>query len=127
MKIAIPLFEARVSPRFEYAPETLIVTVEENRGQGKTETYVLNADPFEKVKFFKAAEVSVVICGGISKGVENYLLKNAIQVIAWVTGEAQVALDLFLKGRLEYGAMLCPGRRGRWRFCCQGRGPRGSR
>jgi hypothetical protein len=61
-----------------------------------------------------------VICGGISIEVQDSLMKNDIRIISWVTGEAYKALNLFLKGELVSGAMLCPGMKmRRWRFCCQ--------
>ncbi len=121
MKIAIPLFETRVSPRFEYADKTLIVTVEESIVKDSLEAPLFNMDPLERIVFFKESGVSVIICGGVSRVLENTLKESRIDVIPWVTGEAQDALKLFLKHRLEPGTMICRGRRGRWRFCCHSR------
>lgn len=122
MKIAIPLFENRISPRLDCARKVLLVDVaEKDRRVVFSEERVLPSDGMgENSDFYGVNDIAVVICGGISVELEDFLLKNGIRVISWVTGEAQKALDFFLQGKLVSGAMLCPGMRmRRWRFCRQ--------
>ena len=124
MKIAIPLFETRISPRFDCAPKALLVTVDiEGKKIIETREIILkNNGISETINDLKSSGVSTVICGGVSQQVHNMLIANGIKVIPWVTGDAQEALQLFFQGRLGPGAMLCPGvRTRRWRFCQQGR------
>ena len=123
MRIAIPLFEKRISPRFDYAPSVLLVSVA-NGGRiiERQEIPFQSHNYIERINQLKFSGVEVVICGGISNEMLNMLKGNNIEAIPWVTGDAQEALQLFLQGRLGPGAMLCPGgRTRRWRFCQQGR------
>ena len=122
MKIAMPVFGNRISPRLDCAKKILLVNVEEaERKVLYSEEKVFQTDGFnESADFFGLNEIDTVICGGISIEMQDALMKNDTRIISWVTGEAYKALDLFLKGELVSGAMLCPGiRMRRWRFCCQ--------
>lgn len=122
MIIAIPIFGNRISPRLDCAEKVLLVEVEEmERKVLSSEEKVFQvAGVNESTDFFVSNKIDTLICGGISIEVQNSLMKNDIRIISWVTGESDKALDLFLKGELVSGAMLCPGMRmRRWRFCCQ--------
>ena len=122
MKIAIPLFENRISPRLDCAKKILLVKVEEKNKKviSSRETEIQTGDSSENIEFYVSNEIDTMICGGISIGMQDMLAKHNIRIISWVTGEAQKALDLFLNDKLVSGAMLCPGMRlRRWRFCCQ--------
>ena len=122
MKIAIPIFETRISPRFDHAPSVLLVTTAFNSEKilETCEIPFQKCDYIERINQLKFSGVEVVICGGISNEMLDMLKGNNIETIPWVTGDAHEALKLFLQGRLVSGAMLCHGRRiRRWRFCQQ--------
>lgn len=122
MKIAIPLFGTRISPRFDCAPGLLLITTD-SKGKDiieKNEIIFINNNYIERINQLKSSGVDVVICGGISNDMLELLKGQNIKVIPWVTGESQDALSLFLQRRLVPGTILCPGRRmKRWRFCQQ--------
>ena len=119
--IALSLFNARISPRFDHAPSVLIVSVSADGTVGEQhEFFCRDCSALERINQLTALDVDIIICGGISKEVELMLNGNNIKVIPWVTGNAIAALDLFLRGRLRPGTMVCPGKKpGRWRFCSQ--------
>jgi predicted Fe-Mo cluster-binding NifX family protein len=122
MKIAIPLFENRISPRLDCAKKFLLLKVEEKDKKviSSKETEIKTSDTGENIEFYVSNEIDVVICGGISIEMQAFLVKHEVRVISWVTGEAHKALDLFIESKLVSGAMLCPGMKLRkWRFCCQ--------
>ena len=122
MKIAIPIFKNRISPRLDCARKVLLVEIKEGKKKIlSSEEKAFHAEGVnEGVDFFVLNEIDTVICGGISIEMQDCLAKNDIRFVSWVTGEAYKALELFIKGELVSGAMLCPGMRmRRWRFCCQ--------
>jgi len=121
LKVAIPLFENRISPRLDCAKRVLLVDIVEKDRQvvSSEEKTLSSAGMGENSDFYRINKIDVVICGGISTEMESFLSKRDVRVISWVTGEAQKALNFFLQGKLVSGAMLCPGMRmRRWRFCC---------
>jgi len=129
MKIAIPLFNKRISPHFDYAPALLLVFVERGEIMQSHELALEQHTAAERVAYLKTFGVDTLICGGISRELQHLISAQNITVIPWVTGDAQEALQLFLRGRLESGTMLCPGKRQRWHFCTRqgNRGNRGNR
>ena len=122
MKIAIPIFGTRISPRLDCAKKILLIKIEEKDRKVLSfeEKEFQTVEAGENIEFYLSNEIEVVICGAISIEMQAFLVKHEIRVISWVTGEAQKALDLFIEGKLASGTMLCPGMKLRkWRFCCQ--------
>jgi predicted Fe-Mo cluster-binding NifX family protein len=117
MKIAIPLFEKRISPHFDYAPTLLLVLVDRREIVHSHELVLEQNNPAERVAYLKNFGVDTLICGGISNEMQHLIAAQNITVIPWVTGEAREALQLFLQGRLDPGTILCPGKKRRWHFC----------
>jgi len=117
MRIAIPLFGTRVSPRFDCATELLVIDEEGGRVVQRERAEIGHFRPFERVGRLAALGVGVLICGGVSGFVVHQLMATGIHVYAWVTGEAEHALSCYLSGRLESGVMTGPGGPcGRWRL-----------
>jgi len=131
MKIAIPLFGTRISPRFDHAPAAMLITADpDNKESLDIHKISLQQDLsyLDRINQLKASGVDVVICGGISNDMLELLKSRQIEVIPWVTGEAKQALRIFIQGKLIPGAILCPGRRMRqWGFCAQQKRRRGQK
>lgn len=122
MKIAIPLFGSRVSPRFEFSPEIWIVTVENGEVVGREKLPVSHLTLGQRMDQLALSGVHKVICGGIDGFCMNQLASRGIEVIGNVIGEAETAFDLYMKGRLRAG-FFCDRRR--TRSCVRRRGPGG--
>ncbi len=52
--------------------------------------------------FLTECEVDVLICGGIGGGAQNALAEAGIQLFGGVTGDADAAVEAFLKNELAY-------------------------
>jgi len=117
MKIAIPVFKTRVSPNFDHAQTALLIGIDKGSVATMNELSLGPVEPQMRATQIKNLGVDVVICGGVSNFLQNLLQEQNIRVIPWITGEAQKALELFMRGSLEPGTMVCQGRRKRWRFC----------
>jgi len=118
MKIAIPIFGPRVSPRFDHAPSLLLFTVEKGAVVERREVALPPLEPWQRVEQLREWDVQTLICGGIDGTSARTLTTHRIQVIPWVSGDVERALEFFLKGRLDPGLALCPGckrKQHRWR------------
>jgi len=117
MKIAIPLFEKRISPYFDYAPAVLIARIENGAVVERLEAPLVGHDARQRIEYVKNCDIDLLICGGITNQAHAQIETAGIKIIPWVSGEAEKALELYLKGRLVAGAILCGRRRSRWCFC----------
>jgi len=118
MRIAIPLFDGRVAPRFDCAQRLLVIDGgQDDAPSGHTES-PLAGPPHERIRALVELGADVLICGGIDCLSASLLARYPIRVFSWVTGEADDALAAFLAGALESGAIMGAGGRccGRWRF-----------
>ncbi len=113
MKIAIPLFGERISPRFDFSPEIMIITVENREVVHHERFPIASLNLPQRLEQLTSRGVNQVICGGIDDFSLNQLGTRGIHVVHDVMGEAGVAFSLFMKGRLRPG------------HCCDGRGRRG--
>jgi predicted Fe-Mo cluster-binding NifX family protein len=119
MKIAIPLFRNRISPRFDFSPEIWIITVENGEVVHQEKLPMAHLNLQQRLDHLVSNGVNQVICGGIDGFCLNRLGCRGIDVLQNVVGEAKIAFDLFLKGRLRPG-FFCDKRRRR--LCMQRRG-----
>ncbi|NQT39812.1 MAG: NifB/NifX family molybdenum-iron cluster-binding protein [Planctomycetes bacterium] len=115
MKIAIPTFEGRVSPRFDCARAVLVVTIDEDKPSGRQEFRTSNWVPHERVKKLLELGVDTVICGGIDRWSATSLQSAGVTVYGWVTGEIEDALSALLCGELDAEAAM----EGRGRCGCR--------
>lgn len=136
MKVAIPLFGSRVSPRFDCAGVLWLAEVSGTRvvpGQHVVDGVV---NPLQRVARLRELGVNAVVCGAITGFLLRHLNANGIAVYPWVAGEAHEALAALARGELKPAASAVPRvgatgaqargvRRGRGRR--PGRGPRWSR
>ena len=122
-KIAIPIFNERVSPRFDCAQSFLLVETEDRRILESEELQTVQLSTMERVGKLSDLRVDALICGGIDEASARGLVHNGIRIYSWVTGLARDALISFLNGDLESATMVGSGghRQGRWRL--RGKGP----
>ena len=122
-KIAIPLFNERISPRFDCAQSFLLVETEDRGIVESEEVQIGLLSTMDKVGKLSDLRVDTFICGGIDEVSARRLVHKGIRIYAWITGMARDALISFLNGELESGIMVGAGghRQGRWRF--KGKGP----
>ena len=118
MKIAIPLFNERVSPRFDCARSFLLAVAENGRAVKREEIPAALWSPLERVERLRELGVDTLICGGIDEASSRRLILHDIKLYSWVTGLAEEALQSLLKGGLKSCAMVGPGGRcfGMWKF-----------
>lgn len=117
MKIAIPIFGNRISPRFDFSPELWIIEIERGEfiSQERISTSKLNLT--QRLDQITSNGVDKVICGGIDGFSLRQLGNKGVDVVHDVMGEVEVALNLLMKGRLRSG-LCCERRRGRGIYGC---------
>jgi predicted Fe-Mo cluster-binding NifX family protein len=109
MRVAIPVFGARVSPRFDCAPSLLLFTVENGKVLERGEVLLTHWDVGQRLERLRELDIQALICGGIDGHSAQVLKAHQIQVTAWVAGEAEEAMKSFIRGDLKSGLFPYPG------------------
>ena len=119
MKIAIPVFHTKISPRFDSTQGFILLQIENSNVIKREKLPTKNWPPSAKIKQLVDLEVDTLICGGIDLESMQQLNFKGIKIYSWITGEIEDAVTRFLNQGMESGIILGPhGRRkGRWRFC----------
>ena len=97
MKIAIPMFTTRVSPRFDFASKLLIAVIADGKVIERQEFSLINLNPIRRNSLLCELGVTVLICGGISTFAQRLAVGNGIDVIPMVQGEIEEVLNLFMR------------------------------
>ena len=109
MKVALTVWENRVSPLFDSASELLIADID---GRGINKKYF---EPFEcESAFSRAARldklgVNVLICGGISDFYASLVEAHRIQIVPFATGTVDEVLKAYMSGNIYRKDYRMPG------------------
>lgn len=108
MKVAIPLFGNRISPRFDFSPEMRVILFEKGEIVSQEHLSMAHLSLSQRLDYLISSGVNQIICGGIDTFCLDQLTGKGIQVLPNIVGEAETALGLFLKGRLRPGRCCDP-------------------
>jgi predicted Fe-Mo cluster-binding NifX family protein len=127
MRLAIPEFNGRVSPVFDFCRRLVVIEVEKD---GPLEQYKVDwsfPDACNRADRLEELKIDALLCGGISSELAGDVARKGIRVFPWISGRIQEVLDAFLTNRLPDPRLTmpgCPGRQGARRGPCRGRGAR---
>lgn len=124
MKIAIPIWNDRVSPVMDTACQLLIVDKENGKEVSRSVIDIPQLHMVQRAGFVSRLGVDVLICGAISHQLETFLTISGIEIIPWVRGGFDRVLEAHQRGDLLDQSFLLPGcrRGGRRRRMGHGRG-----
>jgi predicted Fe-Mo cluster-binding NifX family protein len=118
-KVAIPIWDKRVSPVLDTAICLLVVELD-NKTEHKRETYNLpRSHIYHRVQYIANLHVDTMLCGALSRPLLRLLIESGIRVYPWITGHVQEVLEAYINGSLTNEKFALPGcqhhRRGRGR------------
>jgi len=127
MNLLIPVWSDRVSPVLDEARSILIIKAENGKDCGRQEIQLPQSSPTGKAKQISDLGVDFLICGAVSRILEQSLRSLGIDVISGICGEVEEVVKAFFEQQLDRRELLMPG-------CCAHRrrghnrhGRRGSR
>lgn len=101
VKVAIPIFGDRISPRFDCARQILVLELRGKEIFGRQEISKEGWLPYSEAAAMKELGINTVICGGIRHWDLFSLKGQGIRVIPHVFGEIDNVINLFLAGKLK--------------------------
>ncbi len=106
MRIAVPTWTGRVSPVFDVAGRLLVIDVVGREAAFQEEYPLIGSDP---VHALSELRVDVLLCGALSRDLEERLLASGVEVVAEVRGQVQDVVRAYLGGNLMQPRFSMPG------------------
>jgi len=100
MRVAIPTFGSRISPRFDCAGNLLIVEIADGSVSGRTQQPLAEVPGWRRVHLLVSLETNVVLTGGIRRCDYFALLNSGMEVYAGLVGDIEENLRRYLSGNL---------------------------
>lgn len=101
MKVAIPSFGARVSPRFDCAQSFLLVMLHQGAPSEREQLSAADWTPYDRINKMVELGVDTVVCGGIDCWSAESLESAGITLYAHAAGEIEDVLPALLRGELH--------------------------
>ena len=117
MRIAFSHWESRIAPVFDVATNLYLLNTDSSSEPTFTEAAIPTDDPYEKVKALTEFSVDVLVCGAISRSLQNMIEAAGIEIYSFVAGDLQQVIAAWRKNRLQEPNFSMPGCYGRGRRC----------
>ena len=109
MRIALPVWENKISPVFDTALKLLVVELKDMREESRFLYHIDESELSQKCQRIKKLELDTLICGAISQVFLQMLLASGLDVIQEISGPAEDVLEAYLKGNIFQPRFLMPG------------------
>jgi len=109
MKVALPVWQGRVSSVFDFAHELLVIEFEKGREKGRQEIVLVEQSGPDRAATLKQLGVGVLICGAISRPLAEMINGLGIQVLPFVSGSTEQIVNAYKTGQLSQPQYTLPG------------------
>lgn len=116
MKAAFAIWEDRIAPVFDVARHLRVVEAAAGKVVLESEAAFSNDQPLHKALLLTELGIRTLVCGAISRPMQDMLVAYGIEVVPFISGEVDEVLQAWLAKELNQDRYAMPG-------CC-GRGRR---
>lgn len=124
-KAAFPVWDGRIAPLFDTARDLHVVEAKAGRVVSTSEEQLPAGPPGRKAARLSELGVGTLVCGAISRPMQDVVASFGIRVDSFVSGERDEVIRAWLGGGLARPAFAMPGCGGRQRARIRGRFGRG--
>jgi len=111
-RIAIPIFQARISPVLDACNRLMIVDIGQGKEIQRTEVSLVKMSRRERMEAISRWQVDKIICAGVSELMCSYIAGQGVRLISGIAGEPDKIIDAYIHNRLDQECFLMPGRKG---------------
>jgi predicted Fe-Mo cluster-binding NifX family protein len=120
MKIAVTIWNNRVSPVFDVAGKVLLFNTADKNICSERQLLLPDTCVAAKVLSLTGAGTDILVCGAISRDAHQFALNAGIKVYPFIAGDVMEVLQACLTDRLIEGGFEMPGCA--CRMACSGKG-----
>jgi predicted Fe-Mo cluster-binding NifX family protein len=109
MRVAVPIFNGRVSPVFDWALKLLVVNRDGHGEKSRRVVALEGLAASRRPARLQELAVVALLCGGISVRTAEMVESQGVRVIAGLAGDAEAVLSAFFAGALPSPEFAMPG------------------
>jgi len=109
MRVAIPVWNGRVSPVFDAANTIVLLDFEDGQEKARTEVQLPTRPLVLRFKLLVERHVDVLVCGAISQMLAEMCAAAGTSVVSWVAGPIEDVIRAFVSGALPSPSYTMPG------------------
>ena len=108
MRIALSIWEDKISPVLDTAAKLLIVD-NDNHRESRFEAHLLEKDISQRCAFIRSLGIDVLICGAVSRHLIKMLTASGIEIVSGISGHIEDVLQAYYQGGVTQSEFLMPG------------------
>ncbi len=120
MKVALAIWNGRISPVFDVARQLLLLEIVDGKVIDRREEVLPGTELQAQARRLTALAPQALICGAISRPLAALLAAAPIKVVPFTAGTVEDVLAAWLAGKLPQPALCMPGCGCRRRQRCPG-------
>ncbi len=109
MKVAITVWNDRISPVFDVARNLLVLDIEKGSITGKRREIFIGDQSSHKASLLAGLKIQTLICGAISQPLAGLIGTYGIKTISFISGDVEDVLAAYLAGKLSHSKFTMPG------------------
>jgi predicted Fe-Mo cluster-binding NifX family protein len=109
-RIAIPVFESRVSPVLDSCRRMVIIDIDGDYEVGRQDVIFEKVSSSERIEIIGRWGIRKIICAGISDIMCRFLAGKDIAVVSGIAGEIENIINAYICNRLDDECFIMPGR-----------------
>jgi len=109
MKIAMPVWEDKISPVLDTASRLLVVDLKAGGDMSRFEIYLDERDLTKRCLRITGLGVDTLICGAVTRHFSDMLRALGVDLITGISGQPDDVLHACFEGRLAHSKYLMPG------------------
>ena len=109
MKVALAVWNGRISPVFDVSRQLQIMDVQDGRVINRVTVHFANDHPVHKVQRLLDMEVDILLCGAVSRQMAAVLDSYGIRRHDFIAGDIREVVDAYIRGALPSAEMSMPG------------------
>ena len=124
MRIAVTIWNNRISPVFDVAQNLLMINLDRGEETARRNISLAGLSTPLKIDTLKKNNIEIVLCGAISESFLRLLTTSGIRVEPWISGNIEEVIQAVLQNKLSDPCYRMPGR---YRFRGKGMRHRGNK
>jgi predicted Fe-Mo cluster-binding NifX family protein len=109
-RIAIPVFESRVSPVLDSCRRIVLIDIDDGQEVNRSEILLEKLSLMERLDMLSRWGIKKIICAGVSDTMCKFLAGQNILLVTGIAGEIERIINAYICNRLDNDCYSMPGK-----------------